>query len=222
MTLQSTMKELKALGNERNRKTFARHGVGEAFGVSFADLYKLARKIEVNHDLALELWATGNHDARLLATMIADPDQADGKLLDTWARDTGNYVLSQVLAGFVGKTEHVHQKAEKWCKSETDLIGELGWYLIAGMAQRVDSCPDDYFALKLSVIEERIHTSNNRTRHGMNTALCAIGIGRGSLCDDALAVAKRIGKVEVDHGETSCKTPDATAYIKKAVARKKK
>ena len=214
MTLQSTMKDLEGLGNERNRKTFARHGVGEAFGVSFADLYKLARKIEVNHDLALELWATGNHDARLLATMIADPDQADGNLLDAWARDTGNYVLSQVLAGFVSKTEHVRQKADKWCKSETDLI--------AGMAQRVESCPDDYFAGKLSVIEERIHTSNNRTKHGMNTALCAIGIGRGGLRDDALAVAERIGKVEVDHGETSCKTPDATAYIKKAVARKKK
>jgi len=47
----------------------------------------------------------------------------------------------------------------------------------------------------------------------------------GSLCSKVvaeLAAAKRIGKVEVDHGETSCKTPDASTYIRKAVARRSK
>jgi 3-methyladenine DNA glycosylase AlkD len=222
MTPQAAMKELKTLGTAQNRKVFARHGVGEAFGVSFANLYKLAKKIGLDHELACKLWDTGNHDARLLAAMVADPEQADAKSLDKWARETGSYVLSQVLAGFVAKTKHVRAKADKWAKSKTDLIAELGWCLLAHMAQQAQDCPDAYFAEKLDVIEGNIHSSNNRARHGMNMALCAIGIGRDSLRKDALAVAKRIGKVEVDHGDTSCKTPDATAYIKRAVDRKKK
>ena len=53
----------------------------------------------------------------------------------------------------------------------------------------------------------------------MNSALISIGVRNSKLERKALAAAKRIGKVEVDHGETSCKTPDATAYIKKTVAK---
>jgi hypothetical protein len=56
-------------------------------------------------------------------------------------------------------------------------------------------------------------------RHSMNQAVIAIGIYKPSLRDDAIATAERIGKVEVDHGETSCKTPDAVTYINKAAAR---
>ena len=73
----------------------------------------------------------------------------------------------------------------------------------------------------LDTIESRIHGSRNRTRYSMNSALIAIGIRSPRLERKAQAAARRIGEVQVDHGETGCKTPDAAAYIEKAVAKKR-
>ena len=67
-------------------------------------------------------------------------------------------------------------------------------------------------------IEAEIHHQPNRTRHSMNQALICLGVLNKALAKGAKAVAKRIGKVEVDHGQTSCKTPDAAAYIDKTLA----
>ncbi len=74
MTVDDVLRELEALGSEQTRKTYRRHGVIEPLhGVSYGDLGKLKKRLKVNHPLALELWASGIHEARLLATMIADP-----------------------------------------------------------------------------------------------------------------------------------------------------
>jgi len=84
------------------------------------------------------------------------------------------------------------------------------------------SLPDEYFEKFLGVIERAMHSRKNRVRHQMNGALIAIGIRNPALEKKAVAAAERIGKVEVDHGETGCKTPDAVPYIRRAVERKKK
>lgn len=84
MTLPQALQQLEAAGSAQTRKTYSRHGIGpKMFGVSYAVLGQLTRQIKRDHALALGLWASGNHDARVLATMIADPLQADAALLDT-------------------------------------------------------------------------------------------------------------------------------------------
>jgi 3-methyladenine DNA glycosylase AlkD len=217
------MTDLEAAGTAQNRKVYARHGVkAPCFGVSFANLRKLASKIKTDHALAQDLWATGNHDARVLATMIADPAATDAKQIDAWAKDLDNYVLTDAFSGFVGRTRWVHTKAASWAKSKSDHLGQLGWNLVAGMAMFGEDDDDTFFRARLETIESEIHSRKNRTRHAMNMALCAIGIGREGLRDEAIKTAKRIGKVEVDHGQTGCKTPDAVAYIQRAARRKKK
>jgi 3-methyladenine DNA glycosylase AlkD len=68
MTEKEILAELRSLGTEQNRKIYSRHGVqGEMFGVSYANLEKLRKKIKTDHMLAGQLWAAGNHDARILA-----------------------------------------------------------------------------------------------------------------------------------------------------------
>ena len=75
LEFETVIQELEELGTEQNRKIYRRHGVREdLFGVSFGNIRKLQKKIKTDHSLARELWATGNHDARILATMVADPN----------------------------------------------------------------------------------------------------------------------------------------------------
>jgi hypothetical protein len=105
-----------------------------------------------------------------------------------------------------------------WRKNRNDFISAAGWSLVAETASGEDIT--DAEGLKLiREIERDIHSAGNRTRYAMNSALIALGGYRAKLAAPALAAAKRIGKVEVDHGETGCKTPDAAAYIQKMLAR---
>lgn len=223
MDVQEAMAALEAAGSEPTRKTYARHGVGpDQFGVSYATLGALVKKIKVDHALAKALWATGNHDARILATMVADPKQATAEELEGWAGDLSNRVLAEALAGFAAKTPHARQKAEEWGASDDEWKGNAGWGVVSHLAAKGgDKLPDDWYRERLKIVEWEIHSRPNWVRYAMNHALIAIGIRGGSLKDEVFAAAGRIGKVEVDHGETNCKTPDAVPYIEKALARKK-
>ncbi len=223
MNLQEALQQLEQLGTARNRKVYRRHGVGEnMFGVSYANQNKLAKTIRRNHSLARELWLTGNHDARILATMVADPAQADTSLLEAWAGDLDSYVVTDAFAGFVGKTDLAYARSEEWRASESEWVGRAGWLLMAQLAMKRQDLPDSYFLEQLATIEREIHARRNRVRDAMNSALIAIGIRSQALQEPALAAAARIGKVAVDHGETGCKTPDAADYIRRTLARRQK
>jgi 3-methyladenine DNA glycosylase AlkD len=222
MTKTEVMKQLKAMGTAQTCKIYGRHGVtGKMYGVSFANLTKLKKQIKVDHALAKSLWATGNHDARVLATMIADPAEMDNRTLEAWVKDLDSYVVADTFAGLAARTSLAPKKAAKWSKSKKEWIGSAGWHLLSHMAMNDAGLSDGECEAYLKTIEENIHGSKNRVKHSMNGALISIGVRGPKLQKKAIAAAKRIGKVEVDHGETSCKTPDAIQYIKKTVERKR-
>lgn len=224
MNYLEVMRKLKALGTEQNRKIYKRHGAGEKlFGVSFANLNKLKKQIKTDHVLASKLWATRNADAQTLATLIADPAKMSKSDLDRWLKDIQYYMLIDVfVTNLVRKTSHSQSRMEKWTKSKDGWIGRAGWQLLAQLARNDNELPDAYFEEYLKTIRRSIHGSRDRTKEAMNNALIAIGMRNNALEKEALAVAADIGKVDVDHGETSCKTPDAASYIKKAKKRRKK
>lgn len=215
------MRELKALGTAQNRKVYGRHGVtGQMYGVSYANLDKLRKKLKTNHELAVELWATGNHDARILATKIADPDAFTSSQFDAWARDLDSYVIADAFSAAAARSAHARRKADKWTRSKREFVGQTGWNLVAYLAGTDDELTNEYFLDRIRTIEDEIHGSENRVRYSMNTALISIGTRNKTLEKKAIAAAKRIGMVHVDHGETGCKTPDAITYIPKAAAHK--
>jgi 3-methyladenine DNA glycosylase AlkD len=218
MNFEEVMQQLEAAGSEQTRKTYARHGIkNEMFGVSYATLGALTKKLKVNQELALQLWASGNHDAQTLATMIADPKLMSPGLLEDWAKSLINYPISDAFAKLAARTPVAQKKFEKWMDARNELISHTGWLMLAQAAGNAE-LPDSYFENHLATIERDIHSRPNRVRYAMNSALIAIGGRNGKLQKKALAAAKKIGKVEVDHGDTNCKTPDATAYILKMAA----
>jgi len=228
MNKSQAMKLLKAAGSEQTRKTYTRHGAaGEIYGVRYGDLEKIRKQIGVDQNLADQLWATGNHDARTLATQIADPNQMTQPKLDAWAKTANSQFSLDAVASLAMRTKHAMKCFEKWMKSKQEWTAAAGWHVLAGgccgrpgtAPSPIEAQPDSFFEKQLEHIEKNIHASPNRVRYSMNGALIAIGGRGGALEKKALAAAKRIGKVEVDHGETSCKTPDAYSYIEKMSAR---
>ena len=228
LEFKTVIQELEDLGTEQNRKIYRRHGVGDdQFGVSFGNLRKLQKRIKKDHALALELWSTGNHDARILATMIADPkttkqEEPRHEWLESWAADLDNYIIADAFAELASQTAVAREQSERWNRSEEEWIGRAGWTIMAKIAMKDRTLPDEYFEELLPTIEAGIHTGRNRVRDAMNSALIAIGIRNEKLQELALRAAGNIGKVEVDHGVTGCVTPDAASYILKTVNRKRR
>ena len=74
-------------------------------------------------------------------------------------------------------------------------------------------------AALLARVEEQVHAAPNRVRYTMNSFVIALGSYVKSMTADAIAASKRIGVVEVDMGDTSCKVPSALAYIGKVKAK---
>ena len=222
MTAKQALARLRKAGTAQNRKIYGRHGVtGDMFGVSYAELGKLRKAIGVDHDVAEALWESGNHDARVLACMIADPERATRSNLNDTVRQIDNYVLADAFSGFVGRSPLAHDRALAWRGSKHEFTGQVGWNLVASLAMNESNGLDlAFFADLLAEIESRIHGSKNRVRPSMNQALIAIGIRNKTLRKKAEAAARRIGTVEADHGATSCTTPAAIPYIGKAWERK--
>jgi len=223
MNKTEALKQLRAMGTAQYRKVYARHGVvGPSFGVSYANLGKLKKSIGVDHELARALWASGNHDARVLATMIADPEAVTATDLDTWARQLDSYPLTDAFSNLAASSPLASKRVAMWTGSKQEWESSAGWILVARLALADGALPDSVCEKHLKTIESKIHKAPNRTRYAMNGALIAIGMRSAALGKEATAAAKRIGKVEVDHGETGCKTPDAATYIQKAAARKRR
>lgn len=223
LTLAEVMRELERAGSAQTRKTYTRHGAPEPmFGVSFATLKALTKRIGVDHELALGLWATGNFDARNLAVKVVDPARLSPSEMDRWvAEGSPSRMCGGYVAMLAAETPHGRAKAEAWLGSRDEKVRQAGWVLLGQLAQRDVSAPDAGFVKRVEEIEQRIHTAPNAEREAMNGALIALGGRNAALRQRVLAAAKRIGPVEVDHGDTACQTPDAAAYVEKCWAHAK-
>jgi 3-methyladenine DNA glycosylase AlkD len=224
MTLNEAMKELEALGSEQTRKTWCRHGAAEPmFGVKFGDMGKLQKKIKIDHGLAKALWKTGNHDARLLACMVADPTQATEQELKTWAAEVKDSSTAEALANFASRTPLAAKIRKAWLADSK--LQRAGWSMVGhGFAGRgaEDAGLDAAAALGyLKRVESDIHKAENWTRRTMMYVLIGIGGRNAALRKSAEAAARRIGPVAFDPGDTACEFPDALPYIAKVWARKK-
>ena len=206
MLLEEVMQQLEEYGTEQNRKTFKNHGAKEPlFGVSFANLKLLKKKIKKDHDLAISLWETKNMDAMTLATMVLDLKKLTSEQLNRWVQDVDYYCLMDVLMTAICTSPIAIERMEEWTKSDDEWIGRAGWSLLANIAIKNKTLDDDFFLPYLEEIKVHIHNEKNRKREAMNRALIAVGVRNESLERQAIEISCEIGKVEVDHGETYAK-----------------
>ena len=222
MTLgyDEAMAALEAKGTEQTRTTYLRHGASEPlFGVKFGDLRPLAKRIGTDQQLAEELWASGNTDARLLACMVADPERVSEDELDAWLDDIDTYFLVDVfVAEIASKTPGRLARAERWIASDRDRAAQAGWDLMNLVALSADEVDDDYFEAQLGLITERISGYGNWTRRSASNTITGIGLRNDTLEAAARRTAAEMGHVEFDPGQTSCVMPDPIEYLEKTKA----
>ena len=190
MNTQEALDTLKSLGTEQNRKIYRRHGAGEhVHGVSFAHLKDLKKKIKTDHELAVALWESGNHDARMLAGMIADPAPRRGRRSTPGAQGRRQPRRDRRPAATSPRRRRTPPRPwPRWIASDEEWTASAGW---ASSAGRDDGrrLPRRIFRRSLATIERDLHGSQNRVRHEMNNALIAIGIRNPALAEKALAAA---------------------------------
>ena len=214
LNYQQVLDALKDAGNEQTREAHRLRGASpNLFGVSTADLARLKAEVGVNHEIARRLWSTGNEDARIFATMVADvaallPDEAE-----RWVVSERWHVVLDAFGDLVARTEYARDKALAWIDSEDERMGRAGWRVIAALAGSKNKIDDEFFGGLLRRIVPGIHGAPNGVRDAMNNALIAIGVRNAALEKLAVAAAKKIGKVHVEHADPKAVTPDAAEYI---------
>lgn len=208
------MDKLKSFGTEQNIKIYKRHGAKkQLFGVSFANLRKLVKEIKKNDKLAEKLWYSNNEDAMSLATIIVDGKKFDLEKADKWVKEIDFYPVADYFSKEVLlKSNDVMNIIQVFYENKDEWKGRIGWTLITLLAKKAD-LSDEFFISKIEIIKENIHNEKNRKKEAMNNALIAIGLRNEKLKNIALEGANIIGKVEIDHGDTSCQTFDPGEYI---------
>lgn len=223
MNITEVMQELESYGDERTKNTLMNHGAKEPFfGVKVGDLKKILKKTKKNHELSLELYATGNSDAMYLASLMADETQITEAQLEEWVDQAYWYYLSEYAVPWVAaETSFGFQLGLKWIEDDRELVADAGWATVAlyvSMRQDDDLDIPTYRKL-LKRAGNEVHSAPNRVRYAMNNFIISIGSYIPALTDAALEIGKKVGKVDVTLGSAACKVPLATDYIQKVVDR---
>ena len=188
------------------------------YGVKVGDLKVIAKQIKGEQELACQLYETGNADAMYLAGIVADGRQMTRKQLESWAKAAPWYMVAEyTVPGVAHENPAARELALKWIKSKNELVAAAGWNTYAGLlATRDDNDLDlDEIRGLLDKIEREIDSAKNRVKYTMNGFVIAVGGYVKPLAKAARATARKIGKVDVDMGTTSCKVPLASDYIDK-------
>lgn len=186
---------LRAMGTERDRAGMARYGINvdNAFGVSVYDLRKLAKRLGTDHDLALALWATRNHEARLLACFVDDPSAVTEAQMEAWAADFDSWdICDQATTSLFDVTEHGWAKAAAWAERDEEWVKRGGFALMAGLAVHDKGADDRAFLGLFAAIERGAFDERNFVKKAVSWALRNIGKRNLALNAAAAVCAERI------------------------------
>jgi 3-methyladenine DNA glycosylase AlkD len=183
------IKQLREAANPANVAGMARFGINSdnTLGVSIPALREIARAHRKQHPLALELWQTGIHEARILASMVADPGQVTPELMDRWTSEFDSWdTCDQVCANLWEKTPYAYEKALEWSRAEGEFIKRAGFVLMARLAVGNKMVSDAGLAEFLPHLLRGAADERNLVKKAVNWALRQIG--KRSIALNALAI----------------------------------
>ena len=169
--------------------------VDRALGVSIPNCRRIARSHRRDHGLALDLWRTRIHEARILASMIDDPEQVTDEQMESWVSDFDSWDLcDQVCSNLFGWTPFAFDKAMAWTRRPEEFVKRAGFTLIAERAVHDRERGDDFWIEWLPVIHEGAQDDRNYVKKAVNWSLRQIGKRNVALNAAAIAEAERLSE----------------------------
>lgn len=194
-TVRRAVTELRRHGDPRNVEGMARFGIRakKVYGVSKPKLDEIARSIGKDHDLGLQLWATGIHEARLLGVLISEPERVTSTQMEKWVRDFDSWdVCDGSCCHLFVDAKPAWKKAFAWSTRKNEFEKRAGFALAAYLAVHDKAALDVRFHRFLRVIEREAWDERNFVRKAVNWALRNIGKRNLQLNRAAIAAAERI------------------------------
>ena len=216
-TLKGVMRELAALEEPKMREANERRG--DDHGVNLTHLRALAKRLKTQHELALQLWATGDTAARLLATLVCKPKSFAATELDVMIRGIrAPKLLDWFVVNVVKPSRHAEPLRQAW-KDGDDVTGRAGWSLTTDrVVKRADGLDLDGL---LDQIENEMKQAPAHKQWAMNHCLAEIGIHHREHRKRAIAIGERL-EVLIDYpASPGCTPPYAPMWIAEMVRRQK-
>ena len=215
-TVAEVMAELVALEDPRVRAVNERHG--DDHGVNLTKLRAVAKRLKTQQDLALELWATEDTAARLLALLICRPKAFARDELDAMVRERGTPKVHDWFVNYVvKKNPHVEELRMAWLADADPVVASAGWALTA---DRVVKKPEGLdLAGLLDVVEAEMGDAPERLQWAMNTCLAQIGIQHPEHRARAVEIGERLEVLKDYPTPPNCTSPYAPAWITEMVRR---
>lgn len=218
MTVDQVLSKLESRADpavkERNRKG----GAGENFGVKMGDIRSVAKEIKTNHALAMELWATGNLEARLVAVLILRPKDLTAGTLERMVSEATFTQLADWLNSYVVK-KHPSKDAvgEAWMDSSDPMLARSGWSL---MAEKISELAGELdMGALLERLEREMPSAPAPVQWTMNFTLVNIGIHSAPHRERALEIGERLGIYRDYPVSKGCTSPFAPIWIREMVKR---
>jgi len=193
------IRKLKTLSRPENLEGMARFGIntGNALAVSLPILRKMAREIGKDHALALSLWKTAIHEARILAALVDDPAKVTEQQMESWARDFDSWDICDGSCGnLFDKTPFAIRKALEWSRRKEEYVKRAGFVLMATLSVHDKKAPDRTFLRFLPYIKREADDSRNYVKKAVNWALRQIGKRNRRLMKVAVKTANEIKRME--------------------------
>jgi 3-methyladenine DNA glycosylase AlkD len=224
MTVKEILAKLGSMGDDARRKHNVKAGAPDnQFGVKLGDIRSLAKTIKTDHGLALELWATGNVEAQLLATLIVKPKSLSTEELDSLTRSTTCAQVAEWLNTYV-VAQHPEKDSlrEKWMKDEDRWAARAGWHLTASRVNKGAGADADDLdpAGLLDRIERELAKAKPEVQWTMNNTLAAIGIHHAQHRKRAIAIGEQVGLYRDWPVSKVCTPPYVPVWIEEMVKRK--
>lgn len=199
MKCEEILKHLKSTGNPENVKGMARFGINPKnnYGNSVTSLRKFAKKIGKNHSLALELWESGIHDARLLACFVDDLFKVTGEQMDSWAKDFDSWdICDQACTSLFDLTPLAGAKVFEWAERDEEFVKRGAFSLIAGLSVHDKESINEKFEQFMPLIKKHSTDERNYVKKAVNWALRNIGKRNIYLNKKAIDAANKILKID--------------------------
>jgi 3-methyladenine DNA glycosylase AlkD len=195
MNADQVLQWLERRGSRRNVAGMARFGIrtSKAFGVSMATMRPLVRPLKGGHELAQELWASGWHEARILAALIDDPAAVTRRQMESWARDFDNWAICDTTCiHLFDRAPHAWPMLRKWSGARREFVRRAAFATAAGLAVHDRSAEDGAFIAILPLIESAAGDGRSMVAKAVNWALRQIGKRNLALNRNAIRVARSL------------------------------